>query len=165
MPSLIHPTAIIGSNVIIEDDVYIGPYCIIGMPPEWIGKENENKGVLIKNGTRLTGMITVDSGAERQTVIGNDCYLMKHAYIAHDCVLGSSVTMSAGSKLAGFCTIGNKVNLGMGVAIHQKSIIPEGVMIGMNGVVTKKSKLQPYQKYAGVPVKNIGSNEKAKNNN
>ena len=37
--------------------------------------------------------------------------------------------------------------------------------IGMNGVVTKKSKLEPYQKYAGVPVKNIGSNERAKNNN
>jgi UDP-N-acetylglucosamine acyltransferase len=165
MFSLIHPTAIIGSNVIIEDDVYIGPYCVIGMPPEWKGKENENKGVIIRKGTTLTGMVTVDTGAERTTEIGPGCYIMKHAYIAHDCILGNNVTMSAGSKLAGFCTIGDKVNLGMGVAIHQKSIIPEGVMIGMNGVVTKKSKLEPYQKYAGVPVKNIGSNERAKNNN
>jgi UDP-N-acetylglucosamine acyltransferase len=165
MFSLIHPTAIIGSNVIIEDDVYIGPYCVIGMPPEWKGKENENKGVIIRKGTTLTGMVTVDTGAERTTEIGPGCYIMKHAYIAHDCILGSNVTMSAGSKLAGFCTVGDKVNLGMGAAIHQKSILPEGIMIGMNGVVTKKSKLEPYQKYAGVPVKNIGSNERAKNNN
>jgi UDP-N-acetylglucosamine acyltransferase len=165
MSSLIHPTAIIGSNVIIEDDVYIGPYCVIGMPPEWKGKENENKGVIIRKGTTLTGMVTVDTGAERTTEIGPGCYIMKHAYIAHDCILGSNVTMSAGSKLAGFCTVGDKVNLGMGAAVHQKSILPEGIMIGMNGVVTKKSKLEPYQKYAGVPVKNIGSNERAKNNN
>jgi UDP-N-acetylglucosamine acyltransferase len=161
----IHPTAIIGENVIIEEDVSIGPYCLIGLPPEWKGKEEEDKGVLIKKGTRLTGMITIDSGAQRQTVIGENCYIMKHAYIAHDCVLGSNVTMSAGSKLAGFCTVEDKVNLGMGVAVHQKTTLPEGIMVGMNAVVTKKSSLEPYQKYAGVPVKNIGSNERAKDNN
>ena len=165
MSNLIHPTAIIAPNVIIEDDVYIGPYCIIGMSPEWKGKEDQNKGVIIKKGTILTGMVTIDGGAERTTEIGPNCYIMKHSYIAHDCILGSNVTMSAGSKLAGFCTVENKVNLGMGAAVHQKSTIPEGVMIGMNGVVTKKSKLESYQKYAGVPVKNIGSNERAKNNN
>tara|TARA_R110000868_G_scaffold14426_4_gene67245 strand:+ start:41899 stop:42396 length:498 start_codon:yes stop_codon:yes gene_type:complete len=164
MSHLIHSTALIGNNVIIEDDVYIGPYCIIGCPPEWKGKENQNKGVLIKKGTTLTGMVSIDGGAERTTVIGENCYIMKHAYIAHDCIVGNNVTMSAGSKLAGFCTVGFNVNLGMGVAVHQKSILPEGIMIGMNGVVTKKSKLEPYQKYAGVPVKHIGSNDRTKDN-
>jgi UDP-N-acetylglucosamine acyltransferase len=161
----IHPTAQISDNVIIEEDVYIGPFCIIGFPAEWKGREHENKGVIIKKGTRITGMVTIDGGAERTTEIGSNCYIMKHAYIAHDCILGSNVVMSAGSKLAGFCTVLNKVNLGMGACVHQKSILPEGIMIGMNGVVTKKSKLEPYQKYAGVPVKNIGSNEIAKSNN
>jgi len=161
----IHSTAIIGPNVIIEEDVNIGPYCIIGLPPEWKGKESQDFGVHIHKGTTLTGHVTIDTGAERTTIIGENCYIMKHSYIAHDCVLGNNVTLSAGSKLAGFCTVGNKVNLGMGAAIHQKSILPEGIMIGMNGVVTKKSKLEPYQKYAGVPVKHIGDNERAKNNN
>jgi UDP-N-acetylglucosamine acyltransferase len=161
----IHNTAVIGNNVTIEDDVYIGPFCVIGMPPEWKGKENEDKGVLIKSGTILTGMVTIDSGAERQTVIGENCYLMKHAYVAHDCILGSNVTMSAGSKLAGFCTVGDKVNLGMGAAVHQKTTLPEGIMVGMNSTITKKSKLESYQKYAGSPVKHIGSNDAAKNNN
>jgi len=48
MQTIIHPTAIIGTNVIIEDNVYIGPYCIIGMPPEWKGKEDQDKGVIIR---------------------------------------------------------------------------------------------------------------------
>lgn len=157
---MIHPTAIIGENVVIENNVFIGPYCVIGQPPEWKGKENQNKGVIIKEGTRLTGMVTIDGGAERTTVIGPNCYIMKHAYIAHDCIIGSNVTISASSKIAGFCTIGDNVNLGMGTAIHQKSNIPEGVMIGMNGVVTKKSVLKPNYKYVGVPVKELGINLK-----
>jgi hypothetical protein len=36
-------TAIIGKNVTIEDDVSIGPYCLIGMPPEWKGKEERSR--------------------------------------------------------------------------------------------------------------------------
>jgi UDP-N-acetylglucosamine acyltransferase len=85
---------------------------------------------------------------------------MKYSYVAHDCILENNVTMSAGSKLAGYCYVSENVNLGMGVAIHQKLIIPQGVMIGMNGVVTKRSKLLQDQKYAGVPIRHIGSNEK-----
>ena len=38
-------------------------------------------------------------------------------------------------------------------------------MVGMNSTIIKKSKLEPYQKYAGSPVKHIGSNNAAKNNN
>lgn len=158
MQAVIHPTAVIADNVVIEDDVYIGPYCVIGMPPEWKGKEDQNKGVIIRKGTVLTGMVTIDGGAERTTDIGPGCYIMKHAYIAHDCILGSNVTMSAGSKLAGFCTVGDKVNLGMGAAVHQKTTLPEGIMIGINGVVTKKSVLKPYYKYVGVPVKELSPN-------
>lgn len=162
---MIHPSAIISDNVTIEEGVYIGPYCIIGFPPEWKGRENNNKGVIIKKGARLTGFVSVDGGAERTTIIGENAYIMKHAYIAHDCILESNVTLSAGVKLAGYCTIQQGANLGMGVAVHQKSIVPPNVMIGMNSVVTKKSILLPNQKYAGTPVKNIGPNEYTKNHN
>jgi UDP-N-acetylglucosamine acyltransferase len=154
----IHPTAVINDNVIIEEGVYIGPYCIIGFPPEWKGREDDNKGVIIRKGTRITGLVTIDSGAERTTVIGENCYIMKHAYIAHDCLIGDNVTISAGVKIAGYCTVHNGANLGMGVAVHQKVSVPSNVMIGMNGVVTKHSNLISGQKYAGVPVKHIGSN-------
>lgn len=156
----IHPTAIIAEGVVIEPGCYIGPYCVIGMPPEWKGKEHQNKGVVIKSGTVLTGFVTIDGGALSPTYIGGNCYIMKHAYIAHDCVLGENVTLSAGVKLAGCCVIGDNSNLGMGAAIHQKTNVPGGVMIGMNSVVTKKSILYPNQKYAGVPVKHLGSNVK-----
>lgn len=156
----IHPTALIEDSVVIEEDVYIGPYCVIGFPPEWKNKEHQNYGVIIKKGSRLTGFVSIDGGAERTTVVGERAYIMKHAYIAHDCIIGNDVTISAGVKIAGYCNVSNNVNLGMGACIHQKSNLPEGIMIGMNGVVVKKSILEPYQKYAGSPVKHIGSNER-----
>ena len=44
---MIDKTAVIYEGVIIEDNVTIGPLCIIGRPAEWKGKES-TKGVLIK---------------------------------------------------------------------------------------------------------------------
>jgi UDP-N-acetylglucosamine acyltransferase len=156
----IHPTAQIADNVIIEDDVYIGPFCVIGFPPEWKGRENDMKGVIIKKGARLTGLVTVDSGADKPTVIGENCYLMKHSHVGHDAVLEEGVTLSCGAKIGGHSIIRKGTNIGLNVVIHQKLDIPEGCMIGASAFVGKKSVLKPYYKYAGVPVKELGPNVK-----
>lgn len=158
---MIHPSAVIYDNVTIEEDVYIGALCIIGAPPEWKGKENlENKGVLIKKGTRITGLVTVDAGVNEQTVIGENCYLMKHSHVGHDAVLENNVVLSCGAKIGGHSIIGEGTNIGLNAVIHQKLSIPEGCMIGASAFVGKKSVLKPKHKYVGVPVKEIGKNER-----
>jgi len=160
MSSLIHHTALIGSNVIIEDDVYIGPYCVIGFPPEWKGKETEDRGVLIKKGTRIAGLVSIDSGAEKQTIIGENCYIMKHSHVGHDSQLDNDVTLSCGAKIGGHSIIGRSTNIGLNAVIHQRVVVPEGCMIGASAFVGKKSILKPFYKYAGVTVKELGSNER-----
>jgi UDP-N-acetylglucosamine acyltransferase len=100
----------------------------------------------------------VDSGTQRRTIIGKGCYLMKHVYVAHDAILAENVTLSAGAKVGGLAIIEKNCNLGMNAVLHQKVRIPEGCMIGASAFVGKKSILRPYYKYAGVPVKEIGSN-------
>lgn len=159
----IHKTAVIHESVIIEDDVYIGPLCVIGFPPEWKGKEDDNKGVIIRKGTRITGLVTIDGGAISATEIGENCYLMKHSHVGHDAILGEGVTLSCGAKIGGHCKIGDKTNIGLNAVIHQKVEVPEGCMIGASAFVGKKSILKPFHKYAGVPVKELGPN--VKNNN
>jgi UDP-N-acetylglucosamine acyltransferase len=154
----IHPTVVLGPNVTIEDDVYIGPFCIIGMPAEWKGKEHIDKGVIIKSGTRITGLVTIDSGVEGPTIIQNNCYLMKHSHVGHDALIGKNVIISCGAKVGGHAVISDGCNLGLNSVIHQKVIVPEGCMIGASAFVGKKSVLEPFRKYAGVPVKDIGSN-------
>lgn len=157
---LIHPTAIIYDNVTIEDGVYIGPYCIIGGPPEWKGKEKESKGVYIMSGTIITGLVTIDSGAEGLTIIAKDCYLMKHSHVGHDAILKNGVTLSCGAKVGGHSEIGEYTNIGLNAIIHQKLKIPSGCMIGMGAVITKRTELKENCKYAGVPAKFIGYNDR-----
>lgn len=156
----IHQTAVINSNVIIEDDVYIGPLCIIGFNPEWKGRELDNKGVIIKKGTKIMGLVTIDGGANQPTVIGENCYLMKHSHVGHDAELKNGVTLSCGAKIGGHSIIGENTNIGLNAVVHQKVEVPEGCMIGASAFVGKKSILKPNHKYAGVPVKELGENKK-----
>lgn len=175
----IHPTALVGANVsigknvyigaysviednvVIEDDVYIGVHCVLGSAPEWKGKENlNNKGLLIKKGSRLTALVSADAGAERQTVIGENCYLMKYSHIGHDSILESNVTISCGVKIGGHVYIHRFTNIGLNAIVHQRITIPEGCMIGAGAFVGKTSVLRPLYKYAGVPVRELGPNIK-----
>jgi UDP-N-acetylglucosamine acyltransferase len=155
----IHPTAIIYPNVYIGENVTIGPYCIIGAPPEWKGHEHESKGVIIGNGTIITGLVTIDAGVERPTTVGTNCYIMKHAHIGHDANIKSRVTISCGAKIGGHAVVNLDCNIGLNAVIHQKQNIAKGCMIGMGAVVTKKLITEPYKKYAGNPAKYIGEND------
>jgi len=154
----IHPTAVIYDGVVIEENVYIGAYCIIGSPAEWKGKEDNVGKVVIKKGARLTGLVTVDSGTHQNTIIGENAYLMKHSHVGHDAIIGIGVTISCGAKIGGHCIIHQNTNIGLNAVIHQKVVIPEGCMIGASAFVGKKSELRPFYKYAGVPVKDLGWN-------
>jgi UDP-N-acetylglucosamine acyltransferase len=154
----IHPTAVIGPNVKIGNGVYIGPYCIIGFPAEWKGNEDKDAGVIIKDGARLTGLVTVDSGVNEPTIIECDCYLMKHTHVGHDAILNHSVTMAPGAVVGGHCIIGVMTNIGINACIHQKVRVGYGNMIGMGAVVTKQTQFAHKKKYVGIPAKIIGEN-------
>jgi UDP-N-acetylglucosamine acyltransferase len=65
MSKNIHKTAIVSSKAEISDDVYIGPFCIIG------------DGVVIKKGTRLMSNVVIEGSAE----IGEDCTIYNFASI------------------------------------------------------------------------------------
>lgn len=159
----IHQTAVIGPNVEIEDGVYIGPHCIIGFPAEWRDKEGEDKGVIIRTGTRITGLVTIDSGVERRTSIGRDCYIMKGAHVGHDALVGDEVMLSCKAIIGGHTVIGWGCNIGLGAIVHQRQCIAQGVMVGMGAIVTKGLITSPYDVVVGNPARWIKKNEKHPN--
>ncbi|MCL5062389.1 MAG: acyl-ACP--UDP-N-acetylglucosamine O-acyltransferase [Nitrospiraceae bacterium] len=65
MPREIHKTAVISSKAEIGDNVYIGPFCIIG------------DGVSIKKGTKLLSNVVIEGNTE----IGEDCTIHHFATI------------------------------------------------------------------------------------
>lgn len=161
----IHPTAVIYSNVIIEDNVYIGAYCIIGAPAEslahWNEPENYNT-VVIKSGARITGHVTIDAGTHRNTVIGKDTFIMKGCHIGHDAVIHNNAILSPHVIIGGHSEVGEYTNMGMGSIVHQRVSIPDDCMIGMNSTITKSTELSPNAVYVGSPAKFLRWNNRRK---
>jgi UDP-N-acetylglucosamine acyltransferase len=163
MANYIHPTAIIGDNVELGDNNYIGAYCIIGDPPEhkkhW---DNPYSKVIIGNNNKITGLVTIDGCTDGEgTIIGDNCFIMKHAHIGHDCIIGDNVTISCGAKIGGHCIIEEYSNIGLNAVLHQFAHIEEGCMIGASAFF--KGESEPFTKYAGVPARKLGSNEYSRN--
>ena len=157
----IHPTAVIFDNVEIGDDCYIGPFCIIGGPPEHADCDplkDAGKGVYIGNGCRLYGHNTVDSGMEDGTFILSNCILMKGAHVGHDSFIYSDVTISCGAKIGGHSNIFSYCNIGLNATLHQFTHLATGTMIGASAFV-KGIHVQPFRILAGVPAKDIGANK------
>lgn len=157
---MIHETAILHENVILGENVYIGPYCVIGFPPEskeYWGGDSEYS-VVIGDNTIITGMVTIDAGTVRDTYIGPNCFLMKKIHAGHDVFIGHDVTIAPHALIGGHVTIHEFANIGMGAKIHQRCQIGSYSMVGMGAVVTKKTPIWPYGKFAGVPARHLGRN-------
>lgn len=148
---MIHPTAIIYPNVTIEDNVYIGAYCIIGAPAENIKTWNEQgAGVVIKSGSIITGHVTIDSGVESATLI-DGAFIMKGVHIGHDSIVGKNTTLAPHVIIGGYCVIGKDCKIGMGSIIRNRKQVPSNVMIGMGAIVTRSCELWSGGTFVGNP--------------
>jgi UDP-N-acetylglucosamine acyltransferase len=175
-PNRVHPTAIIEGAVDLAPDVEIGALCylrgplIIGpgtriYPHVIIGCEGEHRergseGVIhIGAGVVLRELVVVQRGTgDRETTIGDRCYVMDHCHIAHDVVLAEDVTLSPNVVLGGHTRVHRGATIGIAAATHQRSTIGAYSMVGMGSVVTKD--VPPFVTAVGNPARFHGLNEK-----
>lgn len=154
MANNIHPTAIIYPGVQLGNNIFIGPYCIIGSPPE--SREFDGTagaGVIIGDGVWIHGHNTIDAGTVGPTIIGEGCYLMKQVHLGHDVVLHEQVTIAPGAVICGHAVIGKGCNIGVNATVRNRVKVPEHVRIGMSAVICAKTEMHPHQVYAGNPAK------------
>ena len=146
----------IGPHVVIEPYVTIGPDCrifqfaAIGAVPQSLKFEGEKTYVKIGRGTVIREFVTIHRGTGfggGLTEIGEDCFLMAYAHIAHDCHIGRKVIMANNGTLAGHITIGDYATVGAFVAIHQFVRVGEYAFIGGASAVPKD--IPPYVMAAG----------------
>jgi UDP-N-acetylglucosamine acyltransferase len=64
------------------------------------------------------------------TRLGNDNVLLAYSHVAHDCIVGHHLVMSAQSALAGHVAVEDHVNIGWGVGVHQFCRIGAQSMLG-----------------------------------
>lgn len=118
---------IIGSHAVIDGFTTIGKGCrifsgaVIGSPSQDLKSKNERSFVRIGKQTTIREFVTINAatGEEKETVIGDDCFLMAYAHVAHNCRLGNEVVMANCATLAGHVEIEDKAIIGGLAAIHQ----------------------------------------------
>ena len=155
--NIIGPNSVLLGPLEIGDDNWIGPGVTIGTPPEvrtaphsaiW-DETDKSKPTMIGSRNIFREGVSIQRSNYRQTTVGNDCFIMSRAYIAHDSVVEDNVTISANVSLAGHCHIQQKATLGLASTFHQFSVIGTGAMVGMSAAVTKD--VPPYSMFFGVP--------------
>ncbi len=116
--SFIEGHVTIGSRhgiVEIGKNNHIAPGAVIGGPPQDISYKAEPTKLIIGDNnvirefTTLNIATTKGSGA---TVIGNNCYLMAYAHVAHDCKIGNNVIIANNTNFAGHCNVEDNVTIG-----------------------------------------------------
>lgn len=124
------PFSIISSNVIIHDDVEIGP------------------------GAILCPYVVLQSNVR----IGRYFHANTYSHVAHDCDLGDFVTFAPRVSCNGRTRIGDHVFIGSGTVIREGTstsarLIGESALIGMGSVVTRN--IPAGSKVAGNPARQM----------
>lgn len=137
--TFIHPTAIIGDNVSLEENVKIGPFCIvvgnvkigagtrlhanvtIGFPAQVLGAKESFGAIHIGQNCELREFVTVHASRypDGQTKIGNNCYIMNYSHVGHDCILEDNVTLINNVNLGGHTYIEHNAIMMANSATHQ----------------------------------------------
>jgi UDP-3-O-[3-hydroxymyristoyl] glucosamine N-acyltransferase len=159
----IHPSAIIGNNVvigagttidanvIIYDDVKIGSNCrimsgsVIGS--DGFGYEKDSDGtwfkiehlgsVVIGNNVDIGSNTCIDRGTLGNTIIGDNVKIDNLVHIAHNTTVNNGSMIIANAMVAGSCVIGENVWIAPSSSIREGVIIGDGSLVGMGSVVTK----------------------------
>ena len=159
----IFETAILTGPLSIGDDVYIGPYAVVGGPPQHrdsypspISAPVRAGGVCIKNGACVREFVQVHQGILGSTIIGRDSLVMSGSHVSHDSQLGAGVTLATNTILGGFTRIDDGSTFGQSVVTHPWALVGESTMVGLNASVIRD--VPPYAKVLGSPARIVGFN-------
>ncbi len=184
----IHPGAAIGARTrigefcVIEQDVEIGPDCLLEpyvFVKRWttLGERNEiSAGTVLgtdpldKNfkgdrsylrigrGNKIREHYTISRGTQPESVtaIGDGNYIMTSGHIAHNCTIGNNTVIASCALVAGHVEVEDQAFISGGVVIHQYSKIGRLAMIGGNTRVNLD--VPPFFLYSGFNVEAKGLN-------
>lgn len=167
--AVIHRTAVLEGDVVIGEGTVVGPLCYLKGPLAIgknniihahvvIGEEPEHRSrppsglIYIGDNNTLRELTVVQRGTgDRDTTIGNNCYIMDHCHIAHDCLVQNGVSIAPNTVMGGHAKIQEGATIGMGTLLHQFSTAGAYSMTGMGSVITKD--IPPFCLVYGNPAK------------
>jgi UDP-N-acetylglucosamine acyltransferase len=135
--------------IVIGENTHIYPHCVIGTDAEHRSLPSVGP-IRIGSRTVLRELSVVQRGTgDRETTLGDDCFIMDHVHIAHDNVIGNNVTVAPNTVFAGHVRVGDGATVGLNVSVHQFSTIGAYAMVGMGTVVSRD--VPPFVTVVGSP--------------
>lgn len=168
-PSYIHPTAVVASNVELGQDVYIGPFCTIGLPDYQsvrglTAMEVSNLSshtTKIGDGARIFQGACISTGvsvgkrfrADAYSYIGADVFIGDDVTVEYGARIYNNASVGSGSTIGGFIcnhsVIGERCNI-QGQLVHPRKgpgnepppCVKDEVLVGTNAVIVGKLTLE-----------------------
>jgi UDP-N-acetylglucosamine acyltransferase len=116
----------------------IHPFASLGSSPQSVHYRGGPTRLRVGADCEIRENVTMNTGTEDGgglTQVGDKCFFMVGAHVAHDCLVGNNVTFANNVLLGGHVTVGDNVVFGGGAAVRQFVRIGEGAMIvGLSGV-------------------------------
>lgn len=131
----IHPTALVYPNVVLHENVFIGPYCIIGEPTADYYKNPDNH-EFKKTEIGANSIIRSHSVIYEDVHIGENFQTGHHVTIREDSQIGNNCSVGTLSDIQGKVKIGNFVRMHSNVHIGQLSTIKDYVWLFPYTVLT-----------------------------
>jgi UDP-N-acetylglucosamine acyltransferase len=119
---VIHAHAIITGHVRMGKENVIGHGALIGGDPQDFAFRSEvQSDVRIGDGNKIREYCTIHRGTsnDSSTIIGNHCFLMGGAHLAHNVRLGDRVILANNALLGGHVIVEDRVFVGGGCVFHQ----------------------------------------------
>jgi len=172
----IHPTAILGPNIKLGNNVKIGPFCIlignifindnttvysnvvIGAPAQNTGTNKSLGKINIGKNCKIREFVTIGASKyeDGKTTIGNNCYIMNYSHVAHDVTLENNVTLINNVNLGGHVHIEKNAFLMANTAAHQFCRIGQFCSLAPFSAI--RQDLPPFCMFSGLPAKFYGLN-------
>jgi len=142
----------------IGNDCRIYPFATIGAASQDRKYNGERAFTTIGDRTTLREYVSIQraTGEDQVTAVGDDCLLLAYVHIAHNCIVGNSVTMSNLAQLAGHCEIGDYATIGGMAGMHQFTRVGRYAMVGGASKITKD--IPPFFLIEGNPAEPYGLN-------
>ncbi len=134
----------------IGADCQLYPFVSLGHPPQDFKHKGGDVRLIIGERNVFRELVNIHPGTDagvRDTVIGNDCYMMVGSHLAHEGQMGNNVVVSNGVQIGGSVSIGDHAILGGLSAVHQYTRIGAHAFIG--GMATVTTDVIPYGSVVG----------------
>lgn len=154
----------IAAHVLIDSHTTIGKRnriftgAVIGSESQDLKFRGEVSYVEIGDDNIFREYVTVNRATEPggKTVIGNKNAILAYCHVAHDCILGSHITISNVTTLAGHVIVEDHAGLGGYVGVHQ--FVKIGCMAYVGGWSKVVKDVPPFVRVSGSPLRVYGLN-------